>query len=85
MASHRFAIGQSVKLKSRAGYLASPAESYRVTALMPAADNSPQYRIRSEAERHERVATEDSLEPDAGASRPVEAAHLSSLWKANGQ
>jgi hypothetical protein len=62
MASHRFALGQSVKLRSWTGYLLTDAESYRVTALLPASDNSLQYRIRSDAERHERVAAEDNLE-----------------------
>lgn len=62
MASHRFALGQSVKLRSWTGYLLTDAERYRITGLLPASDSSPQYRIRSDAERHDRVATEDNLE-----------------------
>lgn len=62
MAAHRFAVGQSVQLRRRFGLSPATAESYRITGLLPAADNSPQYRIRSDDERHDRVATEDSLE-----------------------
>jgi hypothetical protein len=62
MPSHRFAIGQSVRLNTRFGLSDKVAPSYRIVAILPARDNSPQYRIRSDEERHERVATEDSIE-----------------------
>ncbi|MET0941324.1 MAG: hypothetical protein ABWY13_08175 [Mesorhizobium sp.] len=61
-AAHRFAIGQSVWLKNRFGMSPRTAETYRITGTLPARDNSPQYRIRNDDERHERVETEDSLE-----------------------
>ena len=66
-AAHRFAIGQSVWLKNRFGMSPRTAETYRITGTLPARDNSPQYRIRNDDERHERVATEDSLIQAAGA------------------
>jgi hypothetical protein len=62
MADHRFAIGQPVRLKGSFGMATKTAETYRITGTLPAKDNSPQYRIRNDDERHERVATEDSLE-----------------------
>jgi hypothetical protein len=62
MADHRFAIGQPVRLKSRFPMATKTAGTYRITGTLPAKDNSPQYRIRNDGERHERVATEDSLE-----------------------
>ena len=62
MSAHRFAIGQSVHLRRRFGLSPHTAENYRITGLLPAMDNSPQYRIRSDDERHDRVVTEDSLE-----------------------
>jgi hypothetical protein len=62
MSQHRFTIGQSVRLKSRFGLSPGTAETYRVTGTLPAMDNSPQYRIRNDTERHDRVTTEDSLE-----------------------
>jgi len=62
MSEHRFTIGQSVRLKGRIGLSPRTAETYRITGKLPARDNSPQYRIRNDEERHERVMTEDSLE-----------------------
>ena len=59
---HRFAIGQTVRLQSSFGMSLRTAELYRITGTLPSRDNSPQYRIRSDQERHERVTTEDSLE-----------------------
>jgi hypothetical protein len=61
MSPHRFAIGQSVRLRNSFN-LADATETYRITATLPERNNSPQYRIRSDAERHERVTTEDTLE-----------------------
>jgi hypothetical protein len=68
MAAHVYSIGQEVRLKSRIGMSPTAAETYRVTARLPAVQNSLQYRIRNDEERHERVATEDSLELAADAS-----------------
>jgi hypothetical protein len=62
MASHLYSVGQEVRLKSRIGMSPMAAETYRVTARLPAVQNSLQYRIRNDEERHERVTTEDSLE-----------------------
>ena len=62
MPVHRFAIGQTVRLQSSFGMSLRTAELYRITGTLPSRDNSPQYRIRSDQERHERVTTEDSLE-----------------------
>ncbi|MCO5057364.1 MAG: hypothetical protein M9905_05705 [Rhizobiaceae bacterium] len=60
---HLFAIGQSVKLKRRVARSGFAADIYRITGMLPARDGSLQYRIRNDDERHERVTTEDSLEP----------------------
>ena len=62
MSTHRFTIGQSVRLKSRFGLSPDTAETYRITGILPARDNSPQYRVRNDEERYERMTTEDSLE-----------------------
>lgn len=61
MPSHRFAIGQLVRLKNSILPITAYDKIYRVTGTLPAMDGAPQYRIRSEAERHERVTTEDLL------------------------
>ncbi|SFQ20925.1 hypothetical protein SAMN03159463_05984 [Mesorhizobium sp. NFR06] len=58
---HRFAIGQSVILKGTIGMSHRPG-TFRVTGRMPPRDNSPQYRIRNEEQRHERVVAENNLE-----------------------
>ncbi len=62
IAPHRFAIGQIVRLTNRVGVWPKTDEVYRITATLPARDDALQYRIRSDNERHERVATEDNLE-----------------------
>lgn len=79
--THRFRVGQMVRMRARFGGAAGPAEFYRVVSTLPPRDNFPQYRIRAESERHERVAREDDLEaaeggnseprtpPDAGGGR----------------
>jgi hypothetical protein len=59
--THRFAIGQLVRYRDKyrtpgAGFL------FRVTATLPERENSPQYRIRSEAENYERVTMEENLD-----------------------
>ena len=56
-----FDIGQAVRLKGGFG-APRTEEIYRITRALPPKGNSPQYRIRSDGEPHERVVTEDSLE-----------------------
>jgi hypothetical protein len=62
-ATHLFAVGQTVWLRSGFGTFPKTTEIYRITGTLPPRGNSPQYRIRNDAERHERVTTQDSLEP----------------------
>lgn len=63
VASHLFVVGQIVRLKDGFGQPLNGTDIYHITATMPPRGNSPQYRIRNDAERYERVATQDSLEP----------------------
>ncbi|WP_274425580.1 hypothetical protein [Chelativorans sp. YIM 93263] len=75
MTAHRFAVGQPVRMNNRFGLSPSTAETYRITAILPVReDNLPQYRIRNDDERHERVATEDSLEEIRAQPSPGDAA-----------
>lgn len=67
-ATHVYAVGQAVRLKSHFGSFPKTAEIYHVTGRLPARGGSPQYRVRSEEERHERMVTQDSLEPVREAS-----------------
>jgi hypothetical protein len=60
---HKFAIGQSVDLLSMM-LRPSAGGAYEIRHLVPAPDGSPEnprYRIKSIAEKHERVASESEL------------------------
>ena len=61
--THFFTVGQAVRLKGGFARLALAADIYRITGTLPSRGDSLQYRIRNDDERHERVTTEDSLEP----------------------
>jgi hypothetical protein len=74
MREHRFSIGQSVRLPNRLGMLKTNDLVFTVTGTMPAKDRLPQYRIRSDEERHDRVVTEDMLEVIAQQLEIVDAA-----------
>jgi len=60
--THLFSVGQSVRLKRGFGRTSLPDDIFYVTGTLPPRGNSPQYRIRNDEERHERVATQDDLE-----------------------
>ncbi|RWM33109.1 hypothetical protein [Mesorhizobium sp.] len=83
-ATHRYSLGQSVRLKRSFNTVQESREIYQITARLPPRGDSRQYRIRSEAERHERMATEDSLEP-VHASRNDEGAVLLERTFGDGQ
>ncbi len=59
---HLYAVGEMVRLKGGFGISADAGSVYRIMATLPARGDSPQYRIRSDDERHERVATQDTLD-----------------------
>jgi hypothetical protein len=61
--AHKFNIGQIVEFESR-GLRASVLAPYEIRRLVPATDRDPDdpcYRIKSIAEKHERVAPESEL------------------------
>jgi hypothetical protein len=61
-ALHLYAVGQAVRLRGRLGSFTEGGEIYHITGTLPPKGGSPQYRIRNDGERHERVTTQDSLE-----------------------
>ena len=61
-AVHRFSVGQIVRMRSRSGVFPKTDGVFRITRTLPARDNLLQYRLRSDGENYERVATEDTLE-----------------------
>lgn len=62
-ASHIFTIGQTVRLKGGYGRPLLPTDIFQITGILPPRGDSPQYRMRNDQERYERVTTQDSLEP----------------------
>lgn len=62
-ATHLFTVGQAVRLKGSFGRPSRSADIYHITGTLPPTGDSPQYRIRNNDECHERVTTQDSLEP----------------------
>jgi hypothetical protein len=62
MPSHRFTVGQLVRLVSTTGLFPAAAVTYTVEAPMPAYQNSPQYRLWNAELRQGRVALERDLE-----------------------
>jgi hypothetical protein len=59
-ATHQFTLGQAVRLK---GALWPSGNIFLITAKLPPSGDSPQYRIRNEAENFERMTTQVNLEP----------------------
>jgi hypothetical protein len=60
---HKFKVGQAVNLM-RTTMRAAAVGEYEIRHLMPAADGSPNdpcYRVKSLAEKHERVVVESDL------------------------
>lgn len=60
--THSFAIGQTVRLKSWSGMSGDSGSTFQITATLPPSGDSPQYRIRNDDERHERVTTQENIE-----------------------
>lgn len=76
--THLFGVGQSVRLKGGFRQSGQLPGLFRVTALLPASEGLPQYRVKSDEERHERVTTQDNLEPAGKSSiaKPVRSSRL---------
>ena len=72
-ATHLFEMGEIVRLKDGVPPPSQSANIYRITGTLPPRGDSPQYRIRNDDERYERVATQESLEPvrKSPGSRPA--------------
>lgn len=62
MPSHRFTIGQMVRLIATKDLSPAAAVTYSIAAPMPAYRNSPQYRLWNDELQQGRVASERDLE-----------------------
>lgn len=60
MSEHKFNVGDAINFTSYLRGAAAPGK-YEVTARRPPQDGEPSYRIKSELERHERIARESEL------------------------
>lgn len=58
--AHRFAVGQCVHIKTF-GSIQPTGQKFTINALMPVRDGAPQYRLRGQLEKHDRVDREDNL------------------------
>ncbi|MFZ1150692.1 MAG: hypothetical protein WAR76_13280 [Xanthobacteraceae bacterium] len=62
MTNHKFKIGQSVNYTSGPFGAGSASGVYQITQLLPPEGDDFQYKIKSAAEPHERVAKESQLD-----------------------
>jgi hypothetical protein len=58
---HKFRIGQTISFRSSTRISDAPAGEYRVVGHRPPEGGEPLYRIKSDLERHERIARESEL------------------------
>lgn len=70
MPTHRFTVGQTVRLVTTRGLSPAAAATYTVAAPMPAYHNSPQYRLWNADLRQARVALERDLEAVVSTESP---------------
>jgi hypothetical protein len=63
MIEHKFKVGQSVRIapSGRDGYVAVVEGEFSITRLLPPDGPDNQYRIKSDADGHERVVKENRL------------------------
>lgn len=83
-ARHLFTVGQAVRMRRGFGVSVSPTDLYHIISTLPPRGGSPQYRIRNDEERHERMTTQDCLEP-VGAPQSADAATLIERTFGDGQ
>jgi hypothetical protein len=61
MAAHKFAVGQTVRFSPDRQQLNSGTGWFKVVRLLPETASVFQYRVKSQADGHERVVREDQL------------------------
>ncbi len=61
-AAHKFAVGQAVRWALPPVSIALSTETYQVVRLLPKHANDPQYRVKADSEKYERVARESHLQ-----------------------
>lgn len=61
MATHKFAVGQSIRFTPDRHQLAPTQSRFKIVQLLPEAGSVFQYRVKSQLDGHERVVREDQL------------------------
>lgn len=61
MPAHKFTVGQTVRFSPDRNQEGSGRGSFKILRLLPEAENVLQYRVKSQADGHERVVREDQL------------------------
>ena len=61
MAAHKFAVGQTVVFSPDPQQLKPGQARFKIVRLLPEAASVLQYRVKSQADGHERVVREDQL------------------------
>jgi hypothetical protein len=57
----KFEIGETIKFRSLSRALSASPGQYRVVGYRPSEDGEHTYRIKSDLERHERIARESEM------------------------
>jgi hypothetical protein len=83
MTKHIYSIGQRVSFDGRVGTYLKRAGVFTITKLLPPVGAELQYRIKSEGEAHERVASEHELQAVELEKSIVAAGSQSSPGEAN--
>jgi hypothetical protein len=68
MADHLYGIGEKVFLTDRTWTGAKVGSTYLILATLPDKNGEPQYRVKNEEERFERVVAEYEIIPPTGLS-----------------
>lgn len=61
MTGHKYSIGQSVRFSPDRHQLRSAQGRFKIVRQLPEAESMLQYRVKSQADGHERVVREDQL------------------------
>ncbi len=61
MSEHKYRIGLTINYKSYQRARAAAPGQYQIVGHRPPEDGEPSYRIKSDLERHDRIARESEL------------------------
>jgi hypothetical protein len=62
MAEHKYKIGEMISFRNYLRDRSAAPGMYEIIGCRPDQDGEPSYRIKSELERHERIARESELD-----------------------